>query len=135
MANTGESTHSTFDERRFPIVIVKLPQRPLVGEAFEEHCRKAFSYFERGQSFAWVFDSRDSASLPADQRRIIAELTDASMAKHPSVRCFVAVVVASAVQRGVVKAITWLTRQPVPTAVVASVGEGVAWAERMLART
>jgi hypothetical protein len=102
-------------------------------KTFDEHCKKSFGYFDRGQSFALVFDVRDSPPLPADQRRIIADHVDRRTAQHPHVRMVTAIVVSSAIQRGVVKAIVWLTRQPVPTEVVATVGEAVAWCQKALA--
>ena len=122
-----------FDESRWPVVIVTPPPTPLDEAGLEAHCKQAFGYFERGQSFAWVFDVRKAAQLTASQRRIIAEATDASRMRHPDLSCAAAVILSSAVQRGVVKAINWMTRQPVPTEVFATVEQGVAWASAYLA--
>jgi hypothetical protein len=127
------SARSKFDDSRWPVVVITLPPEPLDGPAFDEHCGNMFSCYERGQSFGWVIDARKGAQLTAAQRRTIAEKNDAHTAKHPHVKCFVAVVVSSAVQRGIVRAITWMTRQPVPTLVCASVEEGMAWVRKSLA--
>lgn len=124
---------SEFDESRWPVVIVKTPPQEMDAKDFEAHCKQTFSYYARGQSFALVFDVRNSPPLPAAQRRIIAELIDRRRAEHPNVRMVTAIVVSSAVQRGVVKAIVWLTRQPVPTEVVGTVEEAVSWCQRALA--
>jgi len=75
----------------------------------------------------------EAPHLSAAQRRVIAEKTDSYSAQYPKVRCMVAVVLSSPVQRGIVKAIMWLTRQPLPTEVFASVEDGVAWAAKALA--
>jgi len=129
----ASNTRSEFDESRWPIVIVKTPSRIMDASAFDEHCRKAFGYYDRGESFALVFDVRESPPLPAEQRRAIAEITDRRSAQHPNVTMVTAIVVASAVQRGVVKAITWLTRQPVPVEIVTTVDDAVIWCQRALA--
>src|SRR5262249_47935050 len=109
------------------------PRVSLDEVGLDLHCRQAFGYFERGQSFAWVFDVREAAQLTASQRRAIAEKTDACRARYPDVTCAAAVILSSAVQRGVVKASNWMTRQPVPTEVFATVEQGVAWASAYLA--
>ncbi len=129
----ASSTRSQFDESRWPIVIVKTPTQLMDAAAFDDHCKKSFGYYDRGQSFALVFDVRESPALPAEQRRAIAEITDRRSAAHPNVHMVTAIVVASAVQRGVVKAITWLTRQPVPIEIVGTVDQAIAWCERALA--
>ena len=127
------SARSKFDDSRWPVVVVTPPVEPLDEPAFDEHCRNTFSYYERGQSFGWVFDARNAAQLTAAQRRSIAEQIDGYTAKYPNLKCFVAVAVSSAVQRGIVRAIIWMTRQPVPTLVCASVEDGVAWVGKSLA--
>lgn len=133
MTGDASSEGSEFDESRWPIVIVTTPRQIMNTETFDEHCRKTFAYYDRGQDFALVFDVRNSPPLPAAQRRIVAEHLDRRHAQHPNVRLVTAIVVSSAVQRGVVKAILWLTRQPVPTEVVATIGEAVTWCQKALA--
>jgi hypothetical protein len=133
MAGDSKTGGSEFDESRWPIVVVKTPPQVMDAKVFDDHCKRSFGYFERGQSFALIFDVRESPPLPAAQRRIIADLVDRRTIQHPNVQMVTAIVVASSVQRGVVKAIMWLTRQPVPTEVVATVGEGIAWCQKALA--
>lgn len=131
LVSTG--ARSKCDDSRWPVVLVTLPPGPLDALAFDDHCTKIFRYYERGQSFGWVFDVRAAEPLTAAQRRAIAEKLDEHTTKHPNLKCFVAVVLSSSVQRGITRAITWLTQQPVPTLVCASVEEGVAWVAKSLA--
>jgi hypothetical protein len=133
MAGDSSVQKTLYDESRWPVVVVKTPPQIMDDRAFEEQCKQSFSYFDRGQSFGLVFDVRESPTLSAERRRFIAELTDRRMAQHPDVRLVTAVVVSNAIQRGVVKAIAWLTRQPVPIEVVTTVGEGIAWCQKTLA--
>lgn len=135
MANEERGGYSRFDDTRWPVVVVTLPRVPLTPRAFDAHCQQISSYFERGQPFGLVVDAGNAPPLSPDQRRRVAELSDRFSAKYPRVKHVIAVVVASAVHRGIVKTITWLTQQPVPTAVVASVREGQAWVSKRLART
>jgi len=127
------SARSTCDDTRWPVVVITIPKEPFDQAGFDDHCKKIFRYYERGQSFGWVFDVRNSAVLTAGQRRTIAEQTDALSTRYPQIRCFAAVVVSSAVQRGIVRAITWLTRQPLPTQIFSSVDEAVAWVRKSVA--
>jgi hypothetical protein len=126
-------SRSSVDDSQWPIVVVTLPRTPLDDEGFEDHCKQTFRYFERGQSFAWVIDVRNAAQLSASQRRIIAEKTDECRARHPKVACASAVIVSSAIQRGVTKAILWLLKQPIPTEVFSTPEQGVRWARSYLA--
>ena len=121
------------DESRWPVVVLTPSREPVDAKGFEEHCRKMFSYFDRGQSFGIVLDVRNSEPLTADRRRLVAEFSDRRIAQHPNVRMVMAIVVASSIQRGVVKAVNWLMRQPVPTEVVGTVEEGIRWCQRALA--
>jgi hypothetical protein len=129
----ASSTHAKYDESRWPIVIVKTPPHVVDAATFHEECKRAFGYYERGEAFALIYDVRESPPLPAEQRRIVAEFTDRYSAQYPNVRMVTAIVVASAVQRGVVKAINWLTRQPVPVGVVGTVDEAITWCQHALA--
>lgn len=133
MASGDGVGHSKFDERRWPAVVVTLPPVPFTPQAFDAHCQQISSYFEREQPFGLVIDATRATALSAEQRRVIAEISDALGTKYPKAKHVVAVVVTSAMHRGIVKTILWLARQPVPTAVFASVEEGLAWVSKVLA--
>jgi hypothetical protein len=137
MADTPMSTNMStnqpkFDESRWPIVVVTPPTQLLEGAVFEKYLADVQKYYERGQAFGLVFDIRRSPPLNAAQRRRISEEIDRAARDFPSIRVVQGIVLASAVQRGIVSAITWLTKQPAPTAVFAEVDEAVAWAQKEL---
>src|SRR5262245_23892843 len=104
----------TYDEGQWPALVVTLPAKPLDSAAFEKYVTDVSAYYVRGQAFGYVFDIRRAPPFSANQRRRIADEIERSAARHPNVRVFVAVVIDSAIQRGIVKAITWLTPQPLP---------------------
>ena len=126
------ASKARFDESRWPVVVVTLPVEPLEGEALTKYLAEAKRYYTRGQSFGFVFDIRNAPPMTASQRRIIAEEIDRAAHEFPTIRAVQGVVIASAVQRGIVKAINWLARQPAPTEVFATVEEAVAWVQKEL---
>jgi hypothetical protein len=125
-------TQPHFDESRWPIIVITLPAVALDGDAFEKYLADVSQYYGRGQSFGLVFDIRQAPPLSAPQRRRISEEIDRSAREHAAIRVVQGIVIVSAVQRGIVKAINWLTRQPVETSVFGSVDEAVSWAENAL---
>jgi hypothetical protein len=129
------ASKATFDEARWPVVVVTLPEAPLQGQSFEDYLVAVSAYYERGRSFGFVFDVRRAPPLTAAQRNTIAEYIERSRKRHPELRVVMSVVIASAIQRGLVRAITWLTPQPVPTEISSTVDEGVRWVMRELAGT
>ena len=84
--------------------------------------------------------SRDSRLLGRERRRgpravecvRIADEIDRAAREYPTTRVVQGIVIASAVQRGIVKAINWLARHQVQNEVFATVEEAVAWAQREL---
>src|SRR5689334_13107780 len=132
MPNAVPANEPKFDESRWPVVVVTPPAHPLEGAAFEKYLVDVSRYYKRGQAFGLVFDIRRAPPLNAAQRRRISEEIDRSATEYPAIRVVQGIVLASAVQRGIVSAITWLTKQPVTTAVFADVDEAVIWAQREL---
>jgi len=128
-----QNSYTIFDDRRWPIVVFTLPEIALDEPAFAEHSRRVLAYFERRENFAFVVDARHAPPMAATQRRTLANLLDRCVLEYPNVRNYTAIIVASAVQRGIVKALTWLSRQPGPAEVFASLDEGIAWCSTRLA--
>jgi hypothetical protein len=126
------ASKARFDESRWPVVVVTMPVEPLEGAAFTKYLADAQRYYTRGQHFGFVFDIRNAPLMSASQRRMIADEIDRAAREFPTIRAVQGVVIASAMQRGIVKAINWLARQPAPTEVFATVEEAVAWVQKEL---
>jgi hypothetical protein len=131
MSTRANATEPKFDERQWRAVVVTPPTQALVDAAFEKYLADVARYYERGQPFGPVFDIRHAAPLNATQRRRIDEEIDHQARDCPTIRVVQSIVIASAVQRGIVSVITWLSKQAVPTVVHATVDDAVAWAKEV----
>lgn len=89
---------------------------------------------QRGEPFALVIDVRGSPPVTANQRRIIAEAMDRNAEAYPQSNPFTAVVLENSLQRGILKALQWLTRTQQKLEPFSSREEAVGWAERKLGR-
>jgi hypothetical protein len=132
MSTSTSANQPKFDESRWPIVVVTLPTQALAGAAFEKYLSDVGRYYQRGPAFGLVVDIRQAPPFNAGQRRRIGEEIDLAAREHPTVRVVQGIVLASAVQRGIVNAINWLTKKPGQTAVFATVDDAVAWAQKEL---
>jgi hypothetical protein len=97
-----------YDESEWPLVIVTMPRAPMSRDQFEAHLERISSYYRRGP-FALLIDTRDAFALDANQRRMVADEIELNQERYPRTLLGCAVVMTSAVQRGVLRAITWLT--------------------------
>jgi hypothetical protein len=114
------------DDSRWPIVRITTPAYTLDEGAFLRYLDRLTSYHERGEVFGFLFDVRKSPPMPADQRRMIAERIELDAERYGR-RCPCALVVSSSMQRGVIKVIMWLLREPHPIAVFTSMDTAEAW--------
>jgi len=115
-----------FDDSSWPIVVVTTPKYVMLPDEHSEYLDRLSSYHERGQFFGFVFDVRLSPAPPAEQRRQLAERIDRDAATFGR-RAPVALVVASAVQSGVIKVIQWMLREPHPVHLFTTVEAARAW--------
>jgi len=115
-----------FDESRWPVVLITTPPYILDESAFLQYVDRLSSYHDRGEMFGFIFDVRQSPAMPADQRRLIAERIDRDAAYYGR-RCPCALVVSTPLQRGVVKVVMWLLRDPHPVEVFITVEAAEAW--------
>lgn len=117
-----------YDESKWPWVVVTMPAEPLTDDAFAEHLQRISSYFTRGARFGLVMDARKvAAPLNQERRRQVAELIDREVAAHGEHLIGTAVVLSSAVGRGVFKVIQWTTRSNHPMMSFDSVEPALAW--------
>jgi hypothetical protein len=107
-------TDIEYDESRWPFVVVTKGPAVQSEAEFEQHLSKLRSYFQRGQRFGLVMDVRRAPILSAAQRRVLAERIDADITEFGPLLCGIALVLSSALSRGMLKAILWLrqTREP-----------------------
>jgi len=81
----------------------------------------------RGNRFAMLVDVRVAEPLSAQRRRIIGKHVEAFNARHPGAMVGTAIVMSSAIWRGVFTAINWLLRHPQKIRAFTTIAEAEAW--------
>jgi|RhiMethySRZTD1v2_1073278.scaffolds.fasta_scaffold28858_4 hypothetical protein len=122
----------TYDYSQWPVFVVKMPPNALSLAELQAHLVACEEPYRRGQSFSWVIDLRDAPPPPAAQRKALAEAMREHSERYPGLVRGVALVVRTAFERGVVTAISWLSRPPYPQAVFDNFADARAWATRKL---
>ena len=120
-----------FDESRWPLLVLRIPER-YTHEEFVDHCNRVRAYFERKERFAMVTDARGSYHPNATQRRLMVSTIE--LAGTRALNCVgCAVVVNSGLLAGVLTALQWATKLPYPSVNVTSPLEAEEWCRQRLA--
>ncbi|HWZ87214.1 MAG TPA: hypothetical protein VNW92_00140 [Polyangiaceae bacterium] len=122
-----------YDEGHWPIVLVTMPKEELDDAELSQHLDRMSSFSKRGVPFVHIVDLRMTASLSAEARRLIAERSDRDEEAYPGVLVGLAVVLATPLQRGIFKAINWLSQASRPSEAFSDLETATAWARRLLA--
>ena len=118
---------ATYDISSWPVLLVTISGTPMTAVEFQDHLDKIGAYLERGR-LGLVIDVRAAGSLSASERRTIATWLDEAVARHPDRLACLGVVLGSPVQRGIFKAICWLTRAPFERAAFSELEPAKKWA-------
>lgn len=111
----------------WPLVVFELPPRLSTGfvEVLDASMKRVFA---RQMRFVSLIDASKLESLPdANVRRALGEWSKAIDAPTRRYQVANALVVPSAMARGVLTAIHWIHPPPMPTLVCATVAEGIAF--------
>jgi hypothetical protein len=119
-------TAARYDDSEWPLVIVTMPKSAMSRDEFEAHLARIGSYYPRG-AFGLLVDTRDAFPLDANQRRMVADEIELNEVRYPRTMLGCAVVMTSAVQRGVLRAIKWLTSPKFEMEPFADVAEARTW--------
>jgi hypothetical protein len=115
-----------FDEGSWPIIVITTPKYVMLPEEHTQYLDRISSYHRRGQLIGFVFDVRQSPPPPPEQRRELAERIERDAARFAH-RAPVALVVASAIQSGVIKVIQWMLREPHPVEIFLTIDAAKDW--------
>ena len=123
---------SVVDSSRWPLVLVTYPKE--VTDAFVESLAQDLVAIAKGdRSFAVLVDATSAAPLTAKQRAKIVSATDDNHAAF-AMRCVgQAIVVRSALSRGVLTAMSWLKPPPMPMRTFDSTTLAEEWLRSLLA--
>jgi hypothetical protein len=121
-----------YDDSAWPLVRIRLPAE-LAASEFEASLDYIDSLFLRGQRFAVLLDVRDAPPLSAPQRKLVADRSNAMYARYPTRLAGMALMLSSALQRGIFTAIRWLIPRGYPTRAFAGTVEAERWLRAQLA--
>jgi hypothetical protein len=116
----------TFDDREWPLVRIR-QSHALSDHDFGALLDYIDALFLRGQRFAVLLDVREAPPLTAPQRKAVAERANKSCARYPTRLVGMALVMSSALQRGVFTAIQWLCKDSHPTRAFGDITSAEAW--------
>lgn len=120
------------EEARWPLVVVRWPDGPITDEAIERYLRVAIGHMKRGRHFVLHLTVR-VAGLDARQRRTFAEHIELHRSTLKAKVGGAAIVVDSAIARGVITAVNWIAPPPFPQRVFATEGEAEAYLAQLIA--
>jgi hypothetical protein len=120
------------DESRFPLVVVTF-EGQLADHEFDRYLLTMSRVLQRRAKNAIVFDARRAAAPTAMQRSKQAAWLKSNRAAIQQYSCGSVFVIASAVIRGGLTAILWISPIPGAHTVVSTLAEGEAWALGRLA--
>ncbi len=116
-----------YDEGRWPFLVITMPPEELSDRDFAAHLDRVTAYFDRGERFGIVIDALHAPLLGAERRRQVAERIDQDLERHRDLLIGTAVLMSSAVGRGVFKVIVWMTRSNHPMMSFAALEPALSW--------
>jgi hypothetical protein len=117
----------TYDYSGWPIVVIYMPPQLLSASAFEQHLTACGEPYRRLKPFGGIMVMGEHPPLPAAQRRASALAMKANIERYPGLCRGLAIVVRSALGRGIVTAHSWLARPPHPFAAFETVPAAKEW--------
>ncbi|MCC6644131.1 MAG: hypothetical protein IT374_00985 [Polyangiaceae bacterium] len=122
-----------FDDRRFPLVVVRTPAEFRDADLTEVF-RRFEANFARRERYALLLDTTPVLHVPtAKQRAMISTWEKAHVADTRRWNVGTALVVTSALVRGVLTALAWAVPDETPRVHVATAREATAWCAARLA--
>ncbi|HTV20922.1 MAG TPA: STAS/SEC14 domain-containing protein [Polyangiaceae bacterium] len=116
-----------YDDKDWPLFRATVPRTEMDDDEFMAFVTTLDELPLRGGKFAVLLDVRASPPLSATRRQLLGERGNASYARYPGAMTGMAIVMSSAIQRGIFTAIHWMMRQPQQVKAFASIGEAETW--------
>jgi len=121
-----------FDDSRWPLYRIYLPQGDLDDGEFRVLLDTMDGLHLRAQRFTVLLDARLAPPLSPKRRQMAGERGKLMAARYPGLMLGIAVVLSSAVQRGVFTAIQWVVRGAIPARAFGTLGEAEEWLSALL---
>jgi hypothetical protein len=122
----------SYDDSRWPIVVSRAS-----GESSDDDMRSYLTMLElmlsRKARHVIIVDATQGKQLKSQHRKMLADWTQLNRQTLARYRAGLALVTPSAVLRGMITAVYWLSPPPFPYQPVSTMEEGWAWARQRIA--
>lgn len=122
------------DVSAFPIVVVRLPDRPVTDDDLRAFVADQRAMLGRRQRHAVIADASHARAISPVQRKILADWLEEAEPLNKKYTVCIAVVLDNALIRGAMTAVLWLKQPASPTKSFATLDEAAAWALEALRR-
>jgi hypothetical protein len=121
-----------YDRSHWPLFRVTMPKAGLDDRELEQHLQTVERAFLDGQRFALLIDARGAKPLLPKQRILLGRMLQRCFQRDPHVLAGLAVVLTSAIERGVLTAITWAAGRTYPLRTFETPEAAVSWLQAAL---
>jgi hypothetical protein len=128
----GHVVVPAYDDSAWPVFRVRLAPVAMPDDEFARYLEQIDKLFLRGERFALVIDAREAPAHTAKERQEIAKHMRASFERYPHRLAALAIVLESALQRGIFTAINWLAGPTYPTRSFRTQMDAEVWLRQML---
>lgn len=129
---TSHGIAPSYDGTRWPLFRIRLPPTALSEEQFEDFLQRIDALFLRGEQFAVVIDARGAPPPTPRERQEIGKRVRLAYGRYPTRLLAMALVLDSALQRGIFTAINWISGPAYPSRAFDAPGAAEAWLLEML---
>lgn len=117
----------SYDESEWPIFRVIMPKSGMNERELEAHLRSIERLFLRSERFALLIDARGAKPLDAKQRQALAGLLRRCFERYPQLLVGLGFVLSSALERGILTAISWAAGRTYPKRTFRTPDEAALW--------
>lgn len=116
-----------YDDKDWPLFRVVVPRTDMSDDEFAQFLATLDALPQRATKYAILIDVRGAPPLSAKRRQLLGEHGNAAYARYPAAITGVAIVLNTALQRGIFTAIHWMMRQPHHVRAFTSPAEAEVW--------
>lgn len=116
-----------YDKGQWPIFQARMPAQAMSELEFAAHVEQLTRVLMSDERVALLVDARGAPPLNAKQRAAVAAVHRRAFERDPNVLVGIAVVLSTALERGIMTAITWAARTTFPTHAFATPELALAW--------
>lgn len=124
-----------YDTSRWPVFQARMPAEPMLEHEFAEHVERLTRLFATEKRIALLIDARGAHPLNALQRSALAAVYREAYERDSNGIVAVAVVLSTAIERGIMTAIRWASRSDFEAHAFATPEAALAWLQERLAET